>query len=62
MWKVKVDKDKCTGCGECVDSCPGEVYDLADGKAVVVREDECHGCHTCEAMCDEDACQIEESD
>ena len=62
MWKVKVDTEKCNGCGECVDSCPGEVYELQDGKAVVVREDECHGCHTCEAMCDEDACIIEEDD
>jgi len=60
MWKVQVDTEKCTGCGECVDSCPGEVYELIDGKAVVVNEDECHGCHTCEAMCDEDACQVEE--
>lgn len=60
MWKVQVDTEKCTGCGECVDSCPGEVYDLIDDKAVVVNVDECHGCHTCEAMCDEDACQVEE--
>ena len=60
MWKVTVDKDKCTGCGECVDSCPGEVYELVDGKAVPINEDECHGCHTCEAVCPEDACNIEE--
>jgi NAD-dependent dihydropyrimidine dehydrogenase PreA subunit len=60
MWKITVDDDKCTGCSECVDSCPGEVYELKDGKAVPVDIDECHGCHTCEAVCDEDACQVEE--
>jgi len=60
MWKVSVDKKKCTGCGECIESCPGEVYELADGKAKVVNLDECHGCHTCEAVCDEDACKVEE--
>ena len=62
MWKITVDDDKCTGCGECVDSCPGEVYELKDGKAVPVDVDECHGCHTCEAVCDEEACHIEEEE
>ena len=27
-WNVTVDTDKCTGCGECVDVCPVEVYEL----------------------------------
>jgi len=63
MWKViGVDKEKCTGCNECVDSCPGEVYKLVDGKATPVDPDECHGCHTCESVCDEDAITIEEED
>jgi NAD-dependent dihydropyrimidine dehydrogenase PreA subunit len=62
MWLITIDDDKCTGCGECVDSCPGEVYELKDGKAVPVNVDECHGCHTCEAVCDEDACHVEEDE
>lgn len=61
MWKVTIDKEKCTGCGECVEACPGEVYELVDGKAEPVNPDECHGCYTCEAVCEEDACFIEES-
>ena len=60
MWKVIIDSDKCTDCGECMDSCPGDVYDKVDGKVVVVNQDECHGCHTCEAVCDEGACFVEE--
>jgi len=60
MWKIIIDEEKCTGCGECVDSCPGDVYELKKGKTVPVNVDECHGCHTCEAVCDEDACRIEE--
>ncbi len=59
MWKVTIDNEKCTGCGECADSCPGDVYEIINGKAVPVNMDECHGCHTCEAVCEEGACQIE---
>ena len=37
-WNVSVDADKCVGCGECVDVCPVEVYELNDGKCVEVCE------------------------
>ena len=60
MWHVEVDREKCTGCGECVEGCPGEVYDLADGKAEVVDVDECHGCHTCEELCESNAITVSE--
>ena len=60
MWTITVDETRCIGCGECVDSCPGEVYALKNDRAVPVNMDECHGCHTCEAVCDADACSIEE--
>jgi len=32
--KVKVDTEKCIGCGACVSLCP-DVFELRDGKAVV---------------------------
>ena len=60
MWNVLVDQEKCTGCGECIEACPGEVYELADGKAVAANTDECHGCHTCEDVCPADAITIED--
>ena len=60
MWIVTFVSDKCTDCGECLDSCPGEVYEEVDGKVVPVNQDECHGCHTCEAVCTVEACFVEE--
>ena len=42
-WKFTVD-DSCTGCSECVDVCPVEVYELEDGKSVPVKASECSGC------------------
>jgi NAD-dependent dihydropyrimidine dehydrogenase PreA subunit len=60
MWKVTVDKDKCTGDAECVDVCPVDVYELVDGKADPVNEEECLGCESCVEVCEQNAITIEE--
>lgn len=62
QWKIEVDTNKCTGCGECVENCPGEVFELQDQKAHPVHMEECHGCHTCESVCEEEAVQVNEAD
>ncbi len=60
MWKVTVDKDKCTGDAECVDVCPVDVYELVDGKADPVNEEECLGCESCVEVCEQNAITVEE--
>ncbi|MBS7605470.1 MAG: 4Fe-4S binding protein [Candidatus Bathyarchaeia archaeon] len=58
MVKIIVNKDKCTGCGTCVDTCPVGVYELKDGKSVPVNVSECLVCRACEAQCPEGAIQV----
>jgi Uncharacterized Fe-S center protein len=47
--KATVDKEKCLGCGQCVDVCPVGAIKLEDGKAVI--SDECLECGACESTC-----------
>jgi len=61
-WIIKVDSERCTGCSECVDGCPGDVFELIDECSKPVRADDCHGCHMCEDVCEEDAVTVVEGD
>jgi NAD-dependent dihydropyrimidine dehydrogenase PreA subunit len=61
-FTVKIDMDKCTGCGTCYDVCAFDVYgEPADGKAVIVEEDNCTGCESCASQCPEEVIEIIEN-
>ena len=60
MYNVKVYAEKCVGCGDCVDVCPVEVFELQDEKSVPVNEEECLGCESCTEVCEEEAITVEE--
>jgi electron transfer flavoprotein alpha subunit len=55
---VIIDKELCTGCGECVDSCPFEALELAGDKAQV--NEACTLCGACEEACPEEAITVPE--
>ena len=46
---AKVDKDKCTGCGNCVEICPCEAIKM-DGIAKI-HEKDCTECGVCLDEC-----------
>jgi len=48
-----VDKDKCKGCGLCVDECPTGAIELND--YAHVDEDICTECGTCIEVCPNNA-------
>lgn len=49
-----VDKEKCTLCGDCVDTCQFNALAQA-GKDIVLFKELCHSCGACEIACDYDA-------
>ena len=52
-----IDKEKCTGCGQCVEICPPLALHLKDEKAEVEVEF-CEECGFCAAECPVDAITI----
>ncbi|MBC8412553.1 4Fe-4S binding protein [bacterium] len=60
MIDVQVDAEKCTGCEECVNLCPAEVFEMKDGKSDPVNADDCANCLTCVESCPEDAITVTE--
>ena len=54
---IRIDTDKCIGCGLCVKDCVGEHLELKNGKAVV-RFGACVECGHCFAICPKHAVSL----
>lgn len=57
---IKIDEEKCIGCGLCVNACEQGAIQLIDGKAKLISEDYCDGLGNCLPKCPVDAIQLEE--
>ncbi|MDD2715067.1 MAG: 4Fe-4S binding protein [Candidatus Wallbacteria bacterium] len=57
---VKIDKNKCNGCGLCVEACNEGAIGIVKGKAKLLSETYCDGLGTCLAECPQGAIFIEE--
>jgi ferredoxin len=55
---VKVNEAKCTGCGDCVESCPSEALKVENEK-VHVNDDDCSDCAACVDVCPETALSLD---
>ncbi len=57
---VKIDEEKCNGCGACVPACAEGALQIIDGKARLIRDIYCDGLGACLGECPEGAITIEE--
>lgn len=57
---VRIDEEKCNGCGVCVPACVEGALQIVDGKAKLLSETYCDGLGACLGECPMDAITIEE--
>lgn len=57
---IKIDEEKCNGCGICATACHEGAIDIVDGKAKLVRENFCDGFGDCLPACPTGAITFEE--
>ena len=57
---IRIDKEKCNGCGACAKACHEGAIDIINGKAELVREHFCDGLGDCLPECPTGAISFEE--
>ncbi len=57
---IKIDEEKCNGCGACAAACHEGAIEMVNGKAKLTREDYCDGLGDCLPACPTDAISFEE--
>ncbi len=56
---LKLDAQKCVGCGMCVIVCPHRIMKMKDGKAYISDRDLCMECGACALNCPTDAVTVD---
>lgn len=57
---VRIDEEKCNGCGDCIPNCAEGALRIVNGKARLVAEKLCDGLGACLGTCPQGAITIEE--
>ncbi len=57
---IRIDREKCNGCGACAQACHEGAIEMIDGRACLTREDYCDGLGDCLPACPTGAITFEE--
>jgi len=57
---IRIEEEKCDGCGLCIPDCPEGALKIIDGKARLISDLFCDGLGACLGSCPQDAITIEE--
>ena len=57
---IKINEEKCTGCGECIPGCPEGALQVIEGKARLISDLFCDGLGACIGNCPQGAIEIEQ--
>ena len=57
---IRIDEERCNGCGACAAACHEGAIEMIDGKAKLTREDYCDGLGDCLPACPTNAISFEE--
>ena len=59
---LRLDVEKCIGCGNCVQICPHRVFTFEAGKAVIQDHNGCMECGACSTNCPAEAIYVNPDD
>lgn len=58
MWLPHIDDKRCTGCGDCIASCPTSALGWHGEKSALLRPEQCTYCTACEDVCPAGAIEL----
>ena len=58
--QIVIEKEKCIGCGVCIEYCNVDAIAISEetGKVQVIDLESCIECHSCQQMCPEKAIMV----
>lgn len=56
---LELDREKCIGCGMCIQVCPHAVFKIENRKSEIIDRDACMECGACGMNCPVDAIAVE---